>query len=324
MNSLLDLPVQGFLSPTRLWWLLVVPVLIVIYVLLVRRKSKSGIRYTNTSVLSIVLPRQSQWVRHITVGLATLSLVTLMGAWARPVGIDRVPRERATVVVVIDVSLSMQATDVKPSRLEAAKTAASTFVTSLPSQYNVAVVSLSGNPAQRVPPTQDRGAVLRAIANLKPQESTAIGDAITVSLAALDMAPAGADNSKAPGLIVLLSDGANTAGQAPQQTAQDAAKRKVPIYTISYGTDNGYVDVDGKRERVPPDPETLAKISSATNGKTYSADNVSQLKDAYRSIGSEVGYEEAVKEVTATAAGVGLIFAVLAAIGSLVLGARWA
>ncbi|MDO5286181.1 MAG: VWA domain-containing protein [Actinomycetia bacterium] len=321
--SLLEMPVQGFLNAARLWWLLVVPALVLAYVLLSRRKSKVGIRYTNTSVLSIVLPRQSQWVRHVTVGLAILSLVTLIVAWARPVGVDKVPRERATVVLVIDVSLSMEATDVKPTRLEAAKTAASAFVTKLPAQYNVALVSLSGNPAQRVPPTLDRGAVLRAITNLKPQESTAIGDSITVALAALDLAPPGTDKSKAPGMIVLLSDGANTAGQAPLQTAQDAAERGVPVHTISYGTDNGYVDVDGKRERVNPDPQTLADIAKATKGKTYTADNVSQLDDAYRAISSEVGYEETVKEVTASAAGIGLVFAVLAAVGALVLGARW-
>ncbi len=324
MISPLELPVQGFLNPARLWWLLVVPVLVALYVFLIRRKSKAGIRYTNTSVLSAVLPKQSQWLRHVTVGLAILSLITLVGAWARPMGVDKVPRERATVVLVIDVSLSMEATDVSPTRLEAAKTAASSFITELPSKYNVAVVSLSGSPAVRIPPTQDRGAALRTITNLKPQESTAIGDSITVALAALDQAPAGDNGAKAPGLVVLLSDGANTAGQAPLQSAGDAATRKVPVYTIAYGTDNGYVDVDGKRERVPPDPETLRQISQMTSGKTYAADNASQLRDAYKSIGSEVGYEETVKEITATAAGVGLVFAVLAAVGALILGARWA
>ncbi len=320
----LALPITGFLNPERLWWLLLVPILVVLYVVLVRRKSRAGIRFTNTSVLSIVLPKQSQWLRHVTVGLAVLSLVMLFVAWSRPNGVDKVPRERATVVVVIDVSLSMEATDVKPNRLDAAKQAAKDFVASLPSQYNVAIVSLSGNPAVRLPPVTDRAAVNRAIDTLTPQDSTAIGDAIYSALLALDQAPMGADKTPAPGMIALLSDGTNTAGQAPAQAAQEAAKRKVPVYTIAYGTDNGYVDLDGKREPVPPDPQTLSEVSRISNGKSYSADNVNQLKDAYKSIQSQVGYEEQVKEVTATTAGIALIFAALAAVGALVLGARWA
>jgi Ca-activated chloride channel family protein len=258
------------------------------------------------------------------VALALLSLVTLIGAWARPNGMDKVPRERATIVLVIDVSQSMIATDVAPTRLDAAKTEAKAFVASLPTAYNVALVSLSGNPSVRVPPITDRTALNRAIDALQPQDGTAIGDSIKAALAALDQAPKGTDNSPAPGMIVLLSDGANNAGQAPLQLAQDAAKRSVPIYTIAYGTDNGYVDLDGQRSRVPPDPATLKDISTATKGQEYSADNVSQLKNAYQSIKSEVGYEGKVKEITATAAGVGLVFALLAAVGALILGARWA
>lgn len=320
----LALPVTGFLDPGRLWLLAIIPLLIAAYIVLLHRKSSAGIRFTNTSVLSMVLPKQSQWLRHVTVALALLSLVTLIGAWARPNGVDKVPRERATIVLVIDVSQSMIATDVSPTRLDAAKAAAKEFVASLPTSYNVALVSLSGNPSVRVPPITDRTALNRAIDALQPQDGTAIGDSIKAALAALDQAPKGSDKSPAPGMIVLLSDGASNAGQAPLQIANDSAKRSVPIYTIAYGTDNGYVDLDGQRNRVPPDPATLKEISAATKGQEYSADNVSQLKNAYQSIKSEVGYESRVKEITATAAGVGLVFALLAAVGALVLGARWA
>lgn len=320
----LALPVTGFLDPGRLWLLAIIPLLVAAYILLLHRKSSAGIRFTNTSVLAMVLPKQSQWLRHVTVALALLSLVTLIGAWARPNGVDKVPRERATVVLVIDVSQSMTATDVQPTRLAAAKTQAKAFAASLPAAYNVALVSLSGNPSVRVPPITDRSALDRAIDALEPQDGTAIGDSIKAALAALDQAPKGSDNSPAPGMIVLLSDGASNAGQAPLQEAQDAAKRNVPVYTIAYGTDNGYVDLDGQRNRVPPDPATLTAIAQATKGHEYSADNVSQLKNAYRNIKSEVGYESRVKEITATAAGVGLVFALLAAVGALVLGARWA
>jgi len=320
----LALPVTGFIDPGRLWLLAIIPLLIAAYIVLLNRKTSAGIRFTNTSVLAMVLPKQSQWLRHVTVALALLSLVTLIGAWARPNGMDKVPRERATIVLVIDVSQSMIATDVAPTRLDAAKTEAKAFVASLPTAYNVALVSLSGNPSVRVPPITDRTALNRAIDALQPQDGTAIGDSIKAALAALDQAPKGTDNSPAPGMIVLLSDGANNAGQAPLQLAQDAAKRSVPIYTIAYGTDNGYVDLDGQRSRVPPDPAALKDISNATKGQEYSADNASQLKNAYQSIKSEVGYEGKVKEITATAAGVGLVFALLAAVGALILGARWA
>jgi len=320
----LALPVTGFIDPGRLWLLAIIPLLVAAYIVLLHRKSSGGIRFTNTSVLAKVLPKQSQWLRHVTVGLALLSLVTLIGAWARPNGMDKVPRERATIVLVIDVSQSMTATDVQPTRLDAAKTAAKAFVASLPTAYNVALVSLSGNPSVRVPPITDRAALNRAIDALQPQDGTAIGDSIKAALAALDQAPKGSNNTPAPGMIVLLSDGANNAGQSPLQEAQDSATRSVPVYTISYGTDNGYVDLDGQRSRVPPDPATLKAIASETKGQEYSADNVSQLKNAYQSIKSEVGYEGKVKEITATAAGVGLVFALLAALGALTLGARWA
>lgn len=320
----LAFPVTGFIEPGRLLLLAIIPLLVAVYIILLRRRSSVGIRFTNTSVLAKVLPKQSQWLRHVTVGLALLSLVTLIGAWARPNGMDKVPRERATVVLVIDVSQSMAATDVQPTRLDAAKTAAKTFISTLPIAYNVALVSLSGNPSVRVPPTTDRSALNRAIDALQPQDGTALGDSITAALAALDQAPKGTDSKSAPGMIVLLSDGANNAGQAPLQMAQAAATRGVPIYAISYGTDNGYVDLDGQRNAVAPDPETLKQISTLTKGQQYSADNVSQLKNAYQSIKSEVGYEAKVKEITATAAGVGLIFALLAALGALLLGARWA
>ena len=140
---------------------------------------------------------------------------------------------------------------------------------------------------------------------------------------AIDLAPK-VDGGKAPpGMVVLLSDGTNTAGQAPLQAAADAAKRNVPVYTIAYGTDNGYVDLDGKRERVAPDKLLMTQIAQETKGKAYTADNVSQLDDAYKSIQTAVGFTETEKEITATAAGVGLALALLAAVGAVMVGARW-
>jgi Ca-activated chloride channel family protein len=312
-----------FLNPERLWVLLIVPLLIAGYIFLILMKKKTGMRFTNTAILGQVVPKQSQWRRHLAVALSIAALVALSLAWARPNGIEMQPRERATVVLVLDTSLSMQATDVKPTRLDAAKDAALTFIKALPAQYNLSVVSLSGNPSVRLPPSTDRVQAQQAIRSLKLQESTAVGESLYTALSALQMAPKGTDSSPAPGAIVLLSDGQNTAGRSPAQAANEAKKQSVPVYTIAFGTENGYVDLDGKRERVPPDKALLAGISSATGGQTYSAENLDQLDRVYNNIRSEVGQTPVKKETTALWAGYGLAFAVVAALAAVSLGARW-
>jgi Ca-activated chloride channel family protein len=252
-------------------------------------------------------------------------LITLTAAFARPKTQVDVPRERATVVVVIDASLSMEATDVQPNRLAAAKQAAVAFVKSLPEKYNVAVVSMSGNPNILVPPTLAHNTIENAINTITLQESTAIGESIITAMRALEQAPKDPANPDAiaPGAIVMLSDGTNTAGRAPQQAAAEARAAKVPIYTIAYGTENGYVDLDGKRETVPVDHELMRQIAEASGGQYFSAATPDQLKTVYTNIGSQVGYEKADREVTARFAGYGLAFAVLAALGAISLGARW-
>jgi Ca-activated chloride channel family protein len=313
----------SFLNPERLWVLLIVPVLIAGYIFLVLMKKKTGMRFTNTAILGQVVPKQSQWRRHLAVALSIAALIALSLAWARPNGIEMQPRERATVVLVIDTSLSMQATDVKPTRLDAAKEAALNFVKALPAQYNLSVVSLSGNPSVRLPPTTDRVQAQQAIRSLKVQESTAVGESIYTALSALQMAPKGTDSSPAPGAIVLLSDGQNTAGRSPAQAANEAKKQSIPVYTIAYGTENGYVDLDGKREQVPPDKALLAGIAVATGGQIYTAENLDQLDRVYNNIRSEVGQTPVQTETTALWAGYGLAFAVVAALAAVSLRARW-
>lgn len=314
-----------FADPQRLWILLIVPVVIIGYLFALKRKHRIGMRYPNTTLLGRVATKQSQWRRHLAVALSLLSLIALSVAWARPQGVESIPRERATVVLVVDISMSMEATDVKPSRLEAEKTAALEFLDKIPAKFNVAVVSLSGNPAVRLSPTVDRNQAKQAIKTLKVQESTAIGESIYVGLAAISMAPKGDSNSDkaAPGAIILLSDGQNTAGRAPVQAAAAALRAKVPVYTIAYGTDNGYVDLDGKRQAVPPDRELLTEIAEISKAKSYSAADLGQLKRVYEGLRSEVGWMPVEKEVTAQWAGYGLAFAVLAALAAVSLGARW-
>lgn len=319
------IPQLAFLAPNRLLILLIIPLLILAYIFASLRKNRRGMRFTNTSMLDVVVPKQSQWRRHLAVALSLLSLITLTAAFARPKTQVDVPRERATVVLVIDASQSMQATDVKPTRLDAAKQAAIDFVNKLPEKYNVSVVSMAGASAILVPPTTAHNTVQNAINSVQLQDSTAIGEGITTALRALQQAPKDPNNpnSIAPGAIVLLSDGSNTAGRSPQQAAAEARAAKVPVYTIAYGTENGYVDLDGERKQVPVDHEEMKQIATATNGEYFAAATADQLKKVYENIGSDVGYEKADREVTARFAGYGLALAVLAALGAISLGAKW-
>lgn len=318
-------PMFSFSAPGRLWLLLFIPALVLGYLLAMRFRNRRGMRFTNTSMLDVVMPKQSQWRRHLAVALSILSLITLTAAFAQPQAQVNVPRERATVVLVIDSSLSMQATDVKPSRLQAAKTAAKQFVDSIPKKFNVSVVSMAGAVSILVPPTLDHQAVNRAIDTIKPQDSTAIGEGISTGLRAVGQAPKDPKNPKAtaPGAIVLLSDGENTTGRAPQQAAVQAKQRKVPVYTIAYGTENGYVDLDGKRYTVPPNKEQMAEIARLSGGQTFSANSLDELKKVYDNIGSSVGFVKANQDISSRFAGYGLALAFLAALGAISLGARW-
>ncbi|AQP46923.1 magnesium chelatase [Tessaracoccus aquimaris] len=315
--------VPDFANPERLWTLALLPVLIIAYLIVLRLRGRVALRFTNTGVLGRVVGSQKRWTRHLFVAMSLASLVVLGLAYANPLGVEKQPRERATVVMVVDTSLSMSAEDVSPNRLDAAKKAATQFMHDLPDTYNVAVVSMSGSPSIAIPPTTDRGATERAINALELADGTAIGDSITSALKAVDQAPKGDDDKAAPAMIVMLSDGTNTEGPAPADAAREAKGREIPIFTIAYGTENGFVDVDGRRENVAPDTATLKAIADASGGKSVGADNSAALKDAYKQIGSVIGYEDVKKPITATYAAVALGFAIVAALGAVFMAARW-
>ncbi len=276
-------------------------------------------------MFDLVIPRDRTWLRHVAFGLSILSLATLTLAFAKPKDEVLVPRERATIVVTIDVSLSMQATDVEPNRIEAAKAAAVDFVSSLPPKFNVSLVSFAGTATTLVPPTLDRGATTAAIRALTPQPSTAIGEGIYTSLAALAQVPSDPDNPDGvpPARVVLLSDGKTQVGRSSAEAAQAAKAQDVPVYTIAYGTADGYIEVNGRREPVPVDRSELARVSRVSGGEAYTATSAKQLKEVYEDIGSSVGKEKVDQEVTSRYAGFGLGFAILAACGMISLGARW-
>lgn len=324
MSSLTAVPMLSFLAPGWLWLLLAVPALVGLYLGLLRRKANRNSAVGRT-MLDLVIPREANWRRHLAVALSLLSLISLTLAIARPKDTVEVPRERATVVVTIDVSNSMAATDVQPTRLDAAKTAAQSFVQSLPPKYNVAVVAFDGTASVLLTPTTDRPAALAAIQSMQLGPSTAIGDGIFTSLAALAQAPPDPDNpsSKPPGRIVLLSDGKTQIGRSAADGARAAKAQGVPIYTIAYGTEDGYIEVQGQREPVPVDRAELANVAKISGGKAYTAQSAGELRDVYKDIGSSVGKDKVDKEVSSRYAGFGLGFAVLAALGLISLGARW-
>lgn len=318
------IPMLQFLAPNRLWLLAVIPVLVGLYLWLVQRKHRRNAKLGRT-MFDLVIPRDRTWLRHVAVGLSILSLLTLTLAFAKPKDQVLVPRERATIVVTIDISLSMQATDVEPNRLDAAKAAAEQFVTSLPPKFNVSLVTFAGTATIVVPPTLDRGAVTAAIQSLRPQASTAIGEGIYTSLAALLQVPPDPDDPKAvaPARIVLLSDGKTQVLRPSAQAAEAARAQKVPIYTIAYGTADGYIEIGNRREPVPVDRAELARVSKISGGEAYTATSAGELKQVYADIGSSVGKEKVDQEVTARYAGFGLAFAILAALGLSSLAARW-
>ncbi len=219
----------------------------------------------------------------------------------------------------------MIAEDVKPNRLDAAKAGAKDFLGMLPPRFNVSLVAFAGTASVVVAPTVDRGLVSRAIEGLEVAPSTAIGEGIYSSLDALTLAPVDPDNpdEAAPGAIVLLSDGFTNIGRSSATAAKDSKEAGYPIYTIAYGTPNGYVVSNGRREPVPVNPAELATVARESGGEAFKAGSANELQKVYASIASSVGYEKVDQEVTELYAGIALGFAILASLAVASLAARW-
>ncbi|MQA88018.1 MAG: VWA domain-containing protein [Streptosporangiales bacterium] len=309
---------MSFLAPERLLLLLGVAALVGVYVFQQQRRSRYAVRFTNLHLLDRVAPEKPRWRRHVPAAAFLAMLCLLVTGFARPAADVRVPRERATIMVAVDVSPSMRAADVQPTRLDAAKTAAQEFVEQLPERFNVGLVAFSGSAAVAVPPTTDRQAVLDGIGNLRVGQRTAIGEAVFTSLQAISTFDRQAASDPPPARIVLLSDGANTAGRSPDDAAAEATQRNVPVSTIAYGTPNGMVRLGGELQPVPPDLPTLRDLATVTGGGFYEAASVEELREVYEDIGSSIGYRTERRDVSAWFVGLGLLAALAAAAGSLV------
>ena len=313
---------MSFLSPWRLLLLLVVAVVVVVYVVQARRRSTYTVRFTELDLLASVAPRRPGWRRHVPASLLALSLVALVVGFARPQAQVDVPAERATVVVALDVSLSMQAVDVSPTRLSAAQQAATRFVEALPARFNVGLVSFSGTAALVVPPTQDHAKVTQAVQDLTLDNGTAIGEAVFTSLGALKQLPGAPGLPAPPARIVLLSDGSNTVGRPVEQGVSAARDAGVPVSTIAFGTREGTVTIMRQTISVPVDRGALQALADGTGGKAYTAESATALSGVYSDIGSQVGTTQERREVTSRFTGLGLLLATGAAVLGLLWGTR--
>jgi len=326
-----------FEQPWLLLSLLLVPLAVGLYVLAERRRMRYAVRFTNVDVLAGVVG-QRIWRRFIPLALFLLALTSLCVAMARPQHTTLVPKDRATVILVVDVSRSMESTDVKPSRIGAATAAVRLFLDKVPSRLQVGLIAFAGDPAVAAPPTTDHSLVRQALDTIEWYPSfggTAIGDALAEAVR-LGQEAVGAGNGNlasvttAPkqlthGLvsILFLSDGAQTRGTLlPLEGADRAKAAGIPVYTVALGTPNGTLQFGGqgfpggfgfsRSVPVPPDPATLRAIANHTGGQFFEARNARTLRAAYSSLGSRLGRKPGKSEVT---------FAFLVAAAGLLIGA---
>ena len=309
---------MSFASPLLLAGLVLLPLLVLGYRLLQRRPSRYAVRYTNLDVLAAVVDRTHSWRRHAGLALFLLALAALLVGFARPSVNRLADREEATIVLVIDVSGSMQAKDVEPTRLAAAQRVVRDFMKGLPKRYRVGVVAFSETAEVAAPATEDRQLAIDAIDYLYPQRGTAIGDGIARGVEVARAAETGRAGVERPAAILLLSDGSQTEGVLlPQEGAARAKSFKIPVYTIALGTPEGVVEFTrfgGSRIiPVPPDPVTLRQIATSTGGRFYEAESVGDLRDAYEKMGSLVSQVKRKQEVTFAFLAGGLVLLLAAA-----------
>jgi Ca-activated chloride channel homolog len=291
--ALPPLSLGGFTAPIWFTLLAVAAALLAGYVAVQFRRRRHIMRFTNLALLEKVAPKRQGWPRHVPAALLIVALVLLSIGLAGPTAEAKVPRNRATVMLAIDVSLSMKATDVEPSRLQAAQVSAKSFAEGLTPGVNLGLVSFAGSATVLVAPTTDRAAVTQAIDSLKLAQATATGEAIAASMAAIESfgkilsGPEGPP----PARIVLMSDGKQTVGRSAFEAAKEAAKAKMPISTISYGTEHGEIEIEGESQPVPVDDDSMKEIAQLSGGEFYKAATAEQLQKVYDTLGEQIGYE---------------------------------
>jgi Ca-activated chloride channel family protein len=313
----------SFHWPLVLAALAALPVLVALYIDRDRRRVAAQARFGNPDLLPNVVDREPGRLRYLPPLVLLVALVFMIVGVARPHATVRVPREEATIVLAMDVSRSMKATDIQPTRLDAARVAAKTFLDEVPEKFRVGVVSFATRAVVGVAPTEDRTLVNTALDTLKPGEGTAIGDAVALSLRVGQ--PRGQTAELPPRAIVLISDGARDGGQVdPGDAAQQAKRRGVPVYSVLVGTPDGVVEEEltgGFRRiiRVPPNPETLEQVAKTSGGEFFAAPDSAGLSRVYEELGSRLGTRNEDREVTDVFAGLAAALVLIAATISAVL-----
>src|ERR1700681_3233197 len=284
------------------WYFLVLLVCLVViglYIVVQLARQRRLLRFTNMELLESVAPKRPTRWRHLPAILLVAALLLLTVAMAGPTHDVRIPRNRAVVMLVIDVSQSMRATDISPSRLAAAQQAAKQFADQLTPGINLGLIAYAGTATVLVSPTTNRDATKNAIDKLQLADRTATGEGIFTALQAIATVGAviGGGDTPPPARIVLMSDGKETVPSNPDNpkgaftAARTAKDQGVPISTVSFGTPYGYVEINGQRQPVPVDDETLKRVAELSGGNHYGASNLQELKQVYASLQEQIGYE---------------------------------
>jgi Ca-activated chloride channel family protein len=303
---------MSFQSPLLLLALALIPAGVALYLLAERSRRRRVEAWASTATMPSVVPRAPGWRRHAPIALYGLAMAGLVVALARPQATFAVPVEQASIVLATDHSGSMQATDVAPSRLVAAREAGERFLEKVPDRVRVGAVAFDDQARALQSPTTDHQEVRDALREaLKPSGGTATGDALSASLALL-RAPVAGTAKRPPSAIVLLSDGASTHGRPPLPVADEAKRLGIPIYTVALGTAQGTIQVSDGRggtrsQRVPPDVATLREIARRSGGRAFTAADSGALSAVYERLGSQVATRKQPREVTSAFAGGALL-----------------
>jgi Ca-activated chloride channel family protein len=313
----------SFGAPGALALLALLPLLAALYVVEQRRRRRAQAAFVTAPMFASVAQKRSGWRRHVPLTAVLLAIGVLAVAAAKPQRTVAVPAERASILLLTDVSGSMLATDVAPNRLKAAQAAAKAFVDKVPKRVNVGVMAFNQAPQLLQSPTTDRLAISDAIDSMRSSGTTATGEAIQAATQILS-GRSGAAGKRPPAAIVLLSDGASKRGVDPVQAAQTAGKAKIPVYTVALGTAEGTITTPNPNgtptvRQVPPDVESLKAISDASGGESFAAGDADRLNRVYERLGSQLGRKKVKREITGSIAGGGLALLLLGSSLSLTL-----
>jgi Ca-activated chloride channel family protein len=293
----------SFSSPYWLLALLVLPLLVGAYIWRERQRQRSAAAWASPALVPNLVDRAPGRRRHIPVALLLVALALMIVGVARPRATLNVRREEATVLLAMDVSRSMSATDVPPTRLQAAKTAAIDFASKVPKKFRIGLVAFATRAQVALPPTADRDLLRTSLDSLHTGEGTSIGDAVALA-ASIPRGQRTADGVIPPTSVLLISDGARDGGRrTPLAAARQAKKQHVPVYTILLGTPNGVVHhtlPGGYNEtiRVPPSAQTLQAIAKTSGGEFFAASNDKRLADVYDALRSRLGHKRQSREIT--------------------------